>query len=63
MNARDRYGNTALGEAINTTIAALLIKAGADVKARDEKGDSVLSQHEGRKNLQIAALLREHGAR
>jgi len=63
VNAKDRYGTTALMVAKNTTIARLLIEAGADVNARNEKGESVLAQHEGLNQLQIAALLRERGAR
>jgi ankyrin repeat protein len=63
VNAKDRYGNTALLVAKNRTIAALLIKAGADINTRDEKGVSVLAHHEQIGNTQIAALLREHGGR
>ena len=63
VNAKDRYGNTALLVAKNTAIVALLIKAGADINARDEKGESVLAHHERLNNTQIAALLRQRGAR
>ena len=63
VNAKDRYGNTALLVAKNRTIAALLIKAGADINMRDEKGVSVLAHHERHNHAQIAALLRERGAR
>jgi TonB family protein len=42
LELRDKYGQTALIETVSGSIAGLLIKAGADINAQDNKGKTAL---------------------
>jgi ankyrin repeat protein len=58
---RDAFKTTALMYAANTgnkDIVIYLIKSGADVKARDEQGNSVLSAAEEGKNIEVISLIK-----
>ena len=67
VNARDNSGNTALLNAAwssnSTEIIKLLLAAGVDVNARDYLGRTALIIAERYGGIEIAKLLRTHGAR
>ena len=64
VNVKDESGRTALLQAAlfgHKEIAELFIAASADVNAKDDFGKTPLGYAIGRKNLEIADLLRKHG--
>ena len=59
VNAKNKYGSTALMLTSSLEVAKLLIDNGADINAKDNDGDTALTRHE---NLKIIKLLVENGA-
>ncbi|MEM4295602.1 MAG: ankyrin repeat domain-containing protein, partial [Candidatus Anstonellales archaeon] len=65
VNAKDKYGNTALiwaTENNNTDIVELLIKAEVDVNVQDKDGRTALMYAAKHGNTEIVKLLRKGGA-
>ena len=65
MNAKDKFGETALHSAAgrgHLEIVKLLIAKGADVNARRENGETVLHSASVEGHLEIVKLLTDNGA-
>jgi ankyrin repeat protein len=63
LNAKDHFKWTPLHKARSKEIATLLIAKGADVNAKDNHGRTPLGIAVGAERVEVAALLRRHGAR
>jgi ankyrin repeat protein len=64
IEARNEYGETALVETVSETVADLLIKAGANVNARDKKGQTALIKAAENNHIaKLRVLLKAPGIR
>ena len=63
VNAKDKYGRTALHHAANKEIAELLIAKGADVNAKRDYGWTPLMDAARKGHKEIVELLRKHGGK
>ena len=62
VNAKDKYGDTALIEAGHLEVVKLLIENGADVNAKNEDGKTALMRASREGHLEVVKYLIENGA-
>ena len=66
MNAKQRWGQTALMHAAREGHAAIviyLLESGADVKLKDKNGDTALNIANDNDNLDVVTILKRAGAK